>query len=325
MYSKTLYDMLQNEKSKEELLAEIDSLKTAFANEKILCQSILNNIKDLLWIVDNQNLTLLCFNDAFKSLMTQKTKVSIQPGVQLEKFQFFRKHRNEWLSAIKKAKTEKQAVFEIPVFSDHKIFRFHLYLFNFTENQSSVFVVGQDISSEKIIEHKYLASERKYLDLYENAIEGFFRTTIDAQIVKVNKTAWHILGYSQDEIKEVNVRTDIWVIPEERDRMVSSLLATNYTEPQTIETQLRKKDGSFLWVSIKCQIITENEFTYIEGSFIDINSQKIQEHESQKRKKDLKWYQEVAISRELRMVELKKEINELLSKLGMEKKYPFIQ
>jgi hypothetical protein len=53
----------------------------------------------------------------------------------------------------------------------------------------------------------------------------------------------------------------------------------------------------------------------------DITERKKAEASVQKRMADLEWFNNVSVGRELKMVELKAEINELLLKMGEKKKY----
>ncbi|MCD6162833.1 MAG: PAS domain S-box protein [candidate division Zixibacteria bacterium] len=60
---------------------------------------------------------------------------------------------------------------------------------------------------------------------------------------------------------------------------------------------------------------------YILDSFIDITERKKYEREMADKMKELEEFNKLAVGRELKMIELKNEINQLLAKLGMENKY----
>jgi hypothetical protein len=60
---------------------------------------------------------------------------------------------------------------------------------------------------------------------------------------------------------------------------------------------------------------------YLEGFIVDITNRKNKEFEIKRKMEDLQWHYDIAIQRELKMVELKKEVNELLLRLGAEIKY----
>ncbi len=60
---------------------------------------------------------------------------------------------------------------------------------------------------------------------------------------------------------------------------------------------------------------------YFEGFILDITERKKNEFIIKKKVEDLQWHYDIAINRELKMVELKTEINSLLEELNKEKKY----
>ena len=60
------------------------------------------------------------------------------------------------------------------------------------------------------------------------------------------------------------------------------------------------------------------------GTIQDITERKIIEDVLKAKMDDLIRFQKVTVGRELMMIELKKEINELLAKLGQEPKYKIV-
>ena len=60
---------------------------------------------------------------------------------------------------------------------------------------------------------------------------------------------------------------------------------------------------------------------HYEGFILDITERKENELTIKKKMEELQWHYDIAINRELKMVELKKEINSLLEELNRDKKY----
>ena len=60
---------------------------------------------------------------------------------------------------------------------------------------------------------------------------------------------------------------------------------------------------------------------YILDSFIDITERKKYEEETADKMKELEEFNKLAVGRELKMIELKNEINQLLAERGIENKY----
>jgi PAS domain S-box-containing protein len=78
------------------------------------------------------------------------------------------------------------------------------------------------------------------------------------------------------------------------------------------------------YTSIKFPIQIENKPTYLAGFTIDITDRKRMEDALKSKMHELQRFQDLTVGRELRMIELKKEINELLKQMGKEEKYKIV-
>ncbi|MCF6248001.1 MAG: ATP-binding protein [Desulfobacula sp.] len=143
----------------------------------------------------------------------------------------------------------------------------------------------QEIGERKEIEHQLGQSEEKYRDIFNNSVQGIFQSSHDNKILNANPSMARILGY--DSIEEFlssiqNLATQVYVDPEQRKRFIELLSANDFVSG--FETQLQKKDGSYVWVSICGRAIKNNSgsLNYIQGSFEDISerihAQEIFEH-----------------------------------------------
>lgn len=90
-------------------------------------------------------------------------------------------------------------------------------------------------------------AERSYRAMYENAIQGMFRATLDGRIKTANPAFARMLGYdsAEDLLKEADAAA-LYVLPEERrgwlERVRREGVLRNY------ELRLRRRDGSPVWV-----------------------------------------------------------------------------
>ena len=112
---------------------------------------------------------------------------------------------------------------------------------------------------------------------------------------------------------------DLYVKPEERDRLISRLKAEGIVENHDIQMYNRDRQ-------IRDILITYLPFTYdgeegILGWLLDITDRKKAEKEIQEKYTELSRFRRMAIGREQKMIELKKEINELLKADGLSGKY----
>ena len=125
----------------------------------------------------------------------------------------------------------------------------------------------------------------------------------------------------EDFGKGINIQEIL--LPEDRDRAKKNneTLLTG-KQPGDHEFTLLRKDGSTFPVLIYTSLILkENKPVGVRGTIVDITKRKQTEEKLKSRNKELEIFNEVTVGRELKMLELKKEINEFLEKSGEKPKY----
>ncbi|NOY12725.1 MAG: PAS domain S-box protein [Deltaproteobacteria bacterium] len=123
-------------------------------------------------------------------------------------------------------------------------------------------------------------SERRYRNVFDDASEGIFQSTIEGVFLNVNPALKHMLCLDEDAGATFsNLREQLYVNPEDRDRMISRLLQEEKVD--NYEVQMRRADGHTFWVSINCHLVRgeEEQVLFIEGTVDDI-SQRRQAEES---------------------------------------------
>ncbi|MDP3562998.1 MAG: PAS domain S-box protein, partial [Methanoregula sp.] len=122
-----------------------------------------------------------------------------------------------------------------------------------------------------------LESEEKYRDLFENSVLGIFRTTREGKFSAINDTFARIAGYdSPQQMMETikDVRTQLYVNPEDRDRFVNALQTDGVVKD--FEAQYYHRDGHAVWILINAKAVcdSQGEVLYYEGTIEDITGQK---------------------------------------------------
>ncbi|MCF8368165.1 MAG: PAS domain-containing protein [Bacteroidales bacterium] len=133
----------------------------------------------------------------------------------------------------------------------------------------------------------------------------------------------NITGFSADEITS---NSDFWTSrlhPKDRDRTLkeyNSVIKNDY-----VETEYRWKvaSGSYKWFKDKIILLKNEDGSprQIIGFWIDENDRIIAENELNEKIEKLEKWNKLTIGRELKMIELKEEINQLLLEMGRTKKY----
>ncbi len=112
-------------------------------------------------------------------------------------------------------------------------------------------------------------SEARYRRLFEHSVAGFYRTTVDGQIQRVNPALARMLGYDDPSELEERPASILYVEEADRTRFLEALRRegrlVNY------EVRLRRKDGRVLWGLENVLLVQEPDGTeYIEGTLIDV-------------------------------------------------------
>jgi PAS domain S-box-containing protein len=183
--------------------------------------------------------------------------------------------------------------------------------------------------AEEIVRHSEDAlreSEERYRLLVESAPVGIFRTVShgERQAMSVNSTLAHILGYasSEDAVQSItNLSTQLYVRPERRQEFLQALQAQGHVE--NFDYEAYNADGGLIWLSMNARIVhTDEKGTFvIEGFTTDITERKRAEKLLQEKVDELERFNRLMVGRELRMIELKQEINQLCDQLGTSPRY----
>jgi PAS domain S-box-containing protein len=132
-----------------------------------------------------------------------------------------------------------------------------------------------------------------------------------------------MLGYeSKEEILEIDIKKQLYFDSSDRESLV---LQEKHEE--TAVFQLKKKDGSGIWIEDHgWYVVDDNQnILYHEGVLRDITERKHAEEELEEKMNELIRFQNLTVDRELAMIELKKEINELLINSGRKEKYRIVK
>jgi phosphoserine phosphatase RsbU/P len=135
--------------------------------------------------------------------------------------------------------------------------------------------IGEQIFRiEKCLEYIEKGFEQ-YSELFQNAVQGVFISSIDGKLIDCNPAFARMLGYESTEelIGMTDFVSNHYCNPEDRNVMVQVLKEEGVFINK--ETQLKRKDGSSFWVLGNIRM-TEKEFgnPLIAGIAIDISDRK---------------------------------------------------
>jgi sigma-B regulation protein RsbU (phosphoserine phosphatase) len=111
----------------------------------------------------------------------------------------------------------------------------------------------------------------QYRSLFENAVQGFFITTLEGKVVDCNPAFAHLLGYdSPEQVRQIeDFGEQHYLQPADRDKVLARL--KRHGKLINNEVRLKRRDGTPRWVLVNNRL-TENGL--IEGICIDITAEK---------------------------------------------------
>ena len=120
-------------------------------------------------------------------------------------------------------------------------------------------------------------SERKYRDIYENAVEGIFQTSPDGRMLSANPALARIYGYeTQEEVLEAlqDVSQQLYVDPSSRTEFVRLLEKQDVIH--SFESEITRKDGRRIWIDETARAVRDGmgHLLYYEGKVEDVTERK---------------------------------------------------
>jgi diguanylate cyclase (GGDEF)-like protein/PAS domain S-box-containing protein len=137
-----------------------------------------------------------------------------------------------------------------------------------------------DLSDLKAAQEALQSAERRYRQMYENAVQGMFQSRLSGRLIRVNPALARILGYdSVDEVLTLKEGAQkFYFKPEDRTLMIRSVLkkgaVANY------ELQLKRKDGKPVWILANIRYLRDaHGQSLIEGIMVDNTRKKAMERD----------------------------------------------
>jgi len=169
--------------------------------------------------------------------------------------------------------------------------------------------------------HVELASqEEKFAKAFNSSPYAILITRhSDGTILEINRGFTAVTGYSYEEaIGRTTHQLNLWMSDEDRKEFIGEVALGAVVEMQK---HFRIKSGEIITGLISAEPIVVNGEKLILASINDISLQLENESLLQEKIADLERFNKSMTGRELRMIELKNEVNDLCSRLGLEKRY----
>lgn len=178
----------------------------------------------------------------------------------------------------------------------------------------------EDITDKKKMEDELQKREEELRLAFENAKDAIFWADAETGvIIKCNKAAEELLGKKR---KEIIGQSQTTLHPPRQSEYYAKLFQRHIAQKEAIdeEAEVITKSGEIKFVHITASVTSIGEKQIIQGIFRDITDRKRMENEFKEKVEELERFYDMAINRELRMKELKEEIEKLEAELSQYKK-----
>jgi diguanylate cyclase (GGDEF)-like protein/PAS domain S-box-containing protein len=133
--------------------------------------------------------------------------------------------------------------------------------------------IVEDVTARTENELALREAERRYRGLFDNAIEGIFRTTVEGRYLDANPALARIYGFTTPaELIETwqDIRAQLYVDPARREEFMRIVKARGSISG--FESQVYRKNGDVIWISENARAVLNESghVLYYEGTVEDI-------------------------------------------------------
>lgn len=194
----------------------------------------------------------------------------------------------------------------------------HLQLFSYEGEQVFLATIN-DITEQKASQQALLESEERYRSLFHlNHAVMLLVNPINGSIVDSNSAASEFYGWDVETLNSMNIKDLIFESESEPGLAPGP---DHHQERYSRGTQHRKRTGQVCDVEIYTSPVLVNEVSLNHLIIYDISERKRVEKQVADQLDELRRWHKVTLGREMHIIELKNEVNDLLTESGKPPKY----
>ena len=183
-----------------------------------------------------------------------------------------------------------------------------------------------DITVKQQLLQQLQASEARFRALFEQAAVGVAHVALDGTFALVNQRFADITGRSRAELQacsfqQITHPEDLESDLDRVHRVLAGEIAT-----YTMEKRYLRPDGSLVWVNLTVSLVRDPAGAPLHFVSVveDITARKQAEQALQDQLAELRRWHAAMLGRELRTLEVKREVNTLLAAAGQPARYPSV-
>jgi PAS domain S-box-containing protein len=176
-------------------------------------------------------------------------------------------------------------------------------------------VVWRDVTDRHAAARRLAESEEHYRLVAENVSDVAMAFSSGRRFEWVSDSVAHLMGWQPSDL--VGHLIDEFVHPDDLAQHGQVIADAATVSVMNVEFRFRRRDGTYRWVACRTRLRAGEDGTpiVVAGGLVDIQERKQAEAQELNRLAELERFQQLTVGRELKMIELKKEI-EYLRKHG---------
>jgi PAS domain S-box-containing protein len=236
--------------------------------------ALIESTEDLIWSVD-LNHRLFAFNRAFQDNFQRNYGVRAAVGMRAEDL-LPPARAALWAPLYDRALSEGPFRAEYSL-ADGRTLELAFNRIVQDGETTGISVFGKDITERKTAEKTLLEAEKQYRDIFDGALEGIYRASLEGKTLAANSALAKTLGYAsaQELVSTItDVAQQVWLDPNERSRVLQ--LLEQHEVVRGYECQWKRKDGTAIWVLLNCRKVRgkDGRALYTDGFVTDIAERK---------------------------------------------------
>lgn len=138
------------------------------------------------------------------------------------------------------------------------------------QDMPTAIATGIDITERKKAEDQLKHSESELRNILDNLQDTYYRTDLEGRILRASQSVYDLLGYQEKELLGTKL-ADLYVDSHGREHFLK-ILEQNKGVVKNHESELRRKDGTIVWVSTNAHYYHDLNGTVkgVEGNTRDI-------------------------------------------------------
>jgi PAS domain S-box-containing protein len=196
------------------------------------------------------------------------------------------------------------------------------------DGQEAFTVAFNDISSRKSAEEQLRMSEERYRMLAENSNDTIWTMDMQGRFTYVSPAVQQLRNYTPEEVlqqamEEAVCPGSVPLLRESMQQAVEAAQTGRILPPAYLEIEQPCKGGDTVWTEATARLLLDGVGKPVGfiGVSRDISERKRLQQEIQNTMTDLTVFNQAMVGREIRMIELKREVNGLLESDGKSPKY----